>query len=224
MTYTLSRSSRKTVAVYITKDARVLVRAPLRMPQREIEHFVQEKQDWILKKLAIAQGQYVAQQNFQLSEGDRLYFMGRAYPLYMESGRKKMSFDGNVFWLPNGDFEVKKAACVAWYREKARRILTERTDFFANEMGISYQKIRIDSARTRWGSCSNKGHINYSWKLIFAPIEVIDYVVIHELCHLLEHNHSERFWAHVERIVPNYKAHKKFLNEMQKKTAIQVWM
>lgn len=99
----------------------------------------------------------------------------------------------------------------AWYREQAGQILPERVRLFASQHNLQYQKIRIGSARTRWGSCSARSILSFSWRLILTPIEIVDYVVVHELAHTLVHNHSGRFWKQVEKFLPDYKVHRKWL-------------
>ena len=101
----------------------------------------------------------------------------------------------------------------AWYRTQARMVLTERVKFFARKYGFKVGKIRISSARTRWGSCSAKETLSFTWRLVMAPLDVIDYVVVHELCHLRELNHSKAFWARVEKILPDYKKRRRWLKD-----------
>lgn len=104
--------------------------------------------------------------------------------------------------------ELEKA-----YRQKARERITQRTDYFAALMGVSYNRISIGAAKTRWGSCSARGNLNFHWKLILMPPQVLDYVVVHELAHRKEMNHSPRFWAEVETMLPDYKQRRKWLKE-----------
>ena len=96
---------------------------------------------------------------------------------------------------------------------KAKETITKRVSYFARLMGVSYRNITIREQKTRWGSCSSEKNLNFNWKLILAPPEVLDYVVVHELCHRLEMNHSPRFWAQVERVLPDYKVSRKWLRE-----------
>ena len=98
-------------------------------------------------------------------------------------------------------------------REKARRILTEKTDYYKKQLKVDYNKIRIGDQKTRWGSCSSKGTISYSWRLVLMPEDIQDYVVVHELSHLLEMNHSKEFWKHVEDIIPDYKNRRMWLKK-----------
>jgi hypothetical protein len=100
-----------------------------------------------------------------------------------------------------------------WYKSQALAILTERTRFFAQKFGLRFGKIRISSARTRWGSCSTAGTLSFTWRLVMAPLEVVDYVVIHELAHLKVKNHSAVFWAEVAKMMPDYKRHVTWLKK-----------
>lgn len=102
-----------------------------------------------------------------------------------------------------------------YYREKARTILSERTDFYAEKFQLIYNGIRINGAKTRWGSCNHKNGINFNWKILFAPPEVLDYLVVHELAHTVHKNHQKRFWNKVEMMHPEYKESRKWLRENQ---------
>lgn len=113
---------------------------------------------------------------------------------------------------PEPDYK-KDPSLEKLYREKARKRITERVSYFAEKMGVTYTSIRIGSARTRWGSCSARGGLNFQWKLILMPPEILDYVVVHELAHRIEMNHSPRFWAQVEKILPDYRQRRQWLKE-----------
>ena len=99
------------------------------------------------------------------------------------------------------------------FREKARKKISERVSYYGNMMGVDWKSIRIGSAKTRWGSCSAQGGLNFQWKLILMPPEILDYVVVHELAHRREMNHSPRFWALVEKVLPDYRERRKWLKE-----------
>ena len=101
------------------------------------------------------------------------------------------------------------------YFAKALTCFQNKCSYFAKKMGVEYQKIKVNKAKTRWGSCNSKGNINFTYRLIFAPEDLIDYVVIHELAHLKEMNHSNRFWEVVEEIIPDYKERRRRLNEFR---------
>ena len=113
---------------------------------------------------------------------------------------------------PPRDYE-QNPALEAQYRKEARRRITERAAYFAEKMGVNYGRIAIKAAKTRWGSCSAQGNLNFHWKLILMPPAILDYVVVHELAHRIEMNHSPRFWAQVERILPDYRERRRWIKE-----------
>ena len=102
---------------------------------------------------------------------------------------------------------------MAWYKGKAKAYIEERVRHYSGVLNLYPEHVRIGSARSRWGSCSHKNHLSFTWRLIMAPHSVIDYVVIHELAHIKEKNHSNRFWNLVEEIVPDYGTHRKWLRK-----------
>lgn len=169
------RSSRRTMALEITKEGKVLVRAPYRVKQPEIDRFVQEKYGWITK---------------HLEEVQRRLAEKRVHPVPKLS-RKELQ-------------ELADDA-VKCFSGKAAR--------YAPAVGVSYGRITIRNQKTRWGSCSGKGNLNFNCLLMLAPEEVQDYVVVHELCHRLEMNHSARFWSNVERVFPDYRTARQWLKD-----------
>ena len=110
------------------------------------------------------------------------------------------------------DYE-KDPALEARYRELARMVISQRASYFAAKMGVTYGRISIRAQKTRWGSCSGQGNLNFNWKLILMPPEILDYVVVHELAHRKQMNHSKLFWAEVERILPDYERRRRWLKE-----------
>ena len=108
-------------------------------------------------------------------------------------------------------------------REKTRKLVTARAKHFAAIIGVQYNQIAIRMQRTRWGSCSSKGNLNFNCLLGLTPPEVLDYVVVHELCHLIEMNHSKQFWDAVERIMPDYKVHRKWLKDNGNKLISKIY-
>ena len=125
--------------------------------------------------------------------------------------------------LPDLPEAELRAALVDFYRKAAKALLPSAVERFATLVGKAPQQVRITSAKTRWGSCSAKGGLNFSWRLLCAPPEAMDYVVVHELAHLIEFNHSSRFWAIVEGILPDYKARRQSLKEVQESLLRQGW-
>ena len=170
------RSKRKTLAIEIRPDMRVVVRAPEKIPQNEIMKFVEEKQNWIKKHLV------------------QMYFKA-------EENKKQKKVPA----LTNADIEK---LC-----QKALSVIPDKVKYYAEIMGVTYGRITIRNQKTRWGSCSSKGNLNFNCLLMLMPDKVLDYVVVHELCHLKQMNHSKKFWKEVERYMPDYPNYKKWLNE-----------
>ncbi|MCL2462828.1 MAG: M48 family metallopeptidase [Defluviitaleaceae bacterium] len=221
--YTLIRSRRKTLAIHITGGAAVEVRAPLKMPRADIDRFVAAKEKWINAHLRKLTDSLAEKSSFYLDYGDKILLCGKEYPIAAEDGGRA-GFDGERFFLPPGlPPESIKDAVIRVYKLLAKRILNAKAAEYSAIMGAAPLAIRINSARTRWGSCSGKNSLNFSWKLIMAGEDVIDYVVVHELAHIKEHNHSPRFWAAVAGVVPDYAAKKRALKALQEKLSREDW-
>ena len=221
--FTLIRSARKTAAIYIRPDATVEVRAPKAMPRGEIERFVASKEGWIREKLALTQAKQEERASFSLRYGDTALYLGIEYPITARAGRR-VGFDGACFYMPPGlDEEQIKAACVQIYRVLAKNLLNEKAHQFAGQMGLSPAGITITGAKTRWGSCSSRGSLSFTWRLVMAEEDTVDYVVVHELAHLKEMNHSERFWGIVAGVLPDYQARRKQLKELQQRLGGEEW-
>jgi len=220
--YTLIRSNRKTIALYIRNGA-VEVRAPLKAPKRDIDKFVASKEKWITDKLAASNERREQRESFSLTYGDGILYRGKGYPIAAKPG-DRVGFDDECFYMPPDlDSEQIKHACVRIYRMLAKRDLTNKVLNFAKQMSVTPIAVKINGAKTRWGSCSGKKSLNFSWRLIMAEDAVVDYVVVHELAHITEMNHSARFWAIVENVLPDYKERQKRLKELQKKLSTEDW-
>lgn len=215
--YTLIRSSRKTFAIEVHADGSVLVRAPQRASQAQIDQIVQSKQGWIKTKIHdTARGsQALARQpesKLRFQSGELLSYLGQQIPLQVvEHAAKAFSLIGNSFILRKADIPHAYRIIEIWYKDQARLLFTQRLDYYAAKHNLHYRQMRLSSARTRWGSCGPNGTINLTWRLIMAPLATIDYVVTHELAHLEIRNHSARYWKRLEQIYPDYRAQRVFL-------------
>jgi predicted metal-dependent hydrolase len=220
--YTLTRSRRRTVAIHI-KDGNMEVRAPLKMPKRDIDEFVASKERWIAGRLAQSQADAERRAAFTLNYGDVVPFRGAERPLTAKSGTRA-GFDGERFYLPPGLApEQVKSLVARIYRLLAKSHIDERVAHFAHLMGASPSAVKINGAKARWGSCSAKKSLNFSWRVVLADDAVIDYVVVHELAHFAEMNHSARFWAIVEGVLPDYKERQKRLKKLQRRLGAEDW-
>ena len=205
------RSKRKTIAIIVQRDGKVVVRAPLRAPVKTIHAFIESKSGWINEKKLQA-AQHVSSQVKKFAEGENFWLLGEEIPLRLaHSQQAALTLQEAGFCLSTKALPNALAVFEQWYKDRARQALTGRVQFFAAQHGFRYDKVRITSARTRWGSCSSRGSLSFTWRLVMAPLDVVDYVVIHELAHLKIKNHSAVFWAEVARLMPDYKRHRDWL-------------
>ena len=219
--YSLIRSKRKTLGLYI-RGGVLEVRAPLKMPKREIEKFIASKEKWITDKLANSQEQVRSREKFQLGYGDMVLYLGNEYPIVSKIGNR-VGFENGFYMPPDLSSDEIKSACVQVYRMLAKRDITNRVIEFSKQMAVTPTAVKINSAKTRWGSCSSRKNLNFSWWLIMADSDVVDYVVVHELAHLMEMNHSQKFWTIVEKVLLDYRQRKQRLRELNKRLAKEDW-
>lgn len=207
----LIRSKRRTISIQIERDGKMVVRAPLNLPLTMIQKFVDSKQNWIEAKINEARLRHKVVMN-TLTNGDRILLLGHEHSIHLDpSASAGLQLTKEGFFLKPLEYNEAKQVFERWYKKTARKILSERLEYYSNKFGYTYSKMRITSARTRWGSCSSKGTISFTWRLVMAPMEVVDYVVVHELVHLGIHNHSQDFWRKVESFMPDYKTKKHWL-------------
>jgi len=220
--YTLTRSKRKTAAIYVSSSG-VEVRAPLRMPKKEIDRFVKSRENWIISKLACLKERNKNRESFSINYGDSILYRGKQCLIEQKIDDRAV-FADNTFYLPHGlSPDEVKATCIKLYKKLARLDINEKVQYYAEQLKVTPASVKINSAKSRWGSCSGKKNLNFSWLLIMADDDVIDYVVVHELAHIYELNHSTRFWAIVQSILPDYKERQKRLKALQEKLAGEEW-
>lgn len=219
MEYRLIRSKRKTVALSFDENARLVVKAPYWLDDERIRTFVEAKADWI--NATRARLHNARQKSFRerpkLETGDRLLYLGEDRILTVvrdARARVRVVNAGEriIMWVPyEADYELRRMNLEKWYRKEAAFVLGQRAEKYAQMLDVAYHKIHVKDQKSRWGSCSGKGNLNFNWRLIMAPEEVLDYVVIHELCHLVHMNHSPDFWNLVGQICPSYAKQKRWL-------------
>ena len=221
--YILKRSRRKTVALHVTKDARLEVRAPYHLPKKEIDNIVSTKERWINEHLQKRILINMKKSSFSLNYGDSILLMGKEYVIEEVDG-DRIRYDNRSFKIPSGlSSDLIKQNIIRLYKTIAENVLTEKTALFMEQMNVEASAVKINSAKTRWGSCSSQKSINYSWRLIMASEEIIDYVVVHELAHIIEPNHSDRFWSIVEEIIPDYREKHFELGQLQERISTEDW-
>ncbi|MDR1689629.1 MAG: M48 family metallopeptidase [Clostridiales bacterium] len=221
--YILTRSNRKTASISITKDAEVSVRAPIYMPKREIDRFVLANELWIRQRLAHRKNLNSQKAGFKLTYGSRAVLRGKSYPI-TRGDSPRLFFDGESFTVaPNLSADEIKFAVKLIYKTEAKREINKTVFEYSKQMGVFPKAVKITEAKKRWGSCSGKNSLNFSWRLVMAADDVISYVVVHELAHIIEHNHSAAFWDVVKKFMPEYKEAEKELVKLQKVLSQQDW-
>jgi predicted metal-dependent hydrolase len=198
------RSHRKTTALIVQRDGSLVVRAPLKVSDKAIARLVEKKVDWIRAKQAQVRETYLPYMPKEFVKGENFWYQGNIYKLeIVEIESPKLSLNGS-FRLSSTALPQARRVFEGWYRNQASIVLSERVRQYASSHGFTCKQIKITSARTRWGSCSSKGTLSFTWRLVMAPVPVIDYVVVHELVHLQVNNHSREFWNRVRLIMPDY--------------------
>lgn len=227
----IERSKRKTLSMSVNKDGDVIVKAPRRFPtDSEILRFVEQKIAWILKQRDRQQEREDMRLVRRFETDYSFPFLGEECLIEMQSGKK------NSIAYENGKIIIKTPFCESlkndyeaddnkklieklqsdlkkWYKEQAMLYISERVEYYKAVIGVTVTDVSIRSRKTQWGSCDSNGGLTFSWRLVMARPEAIDYVVIHELCHRKHMDHSREFWNLVQKYMPDYKNQQQWLEE-----------
>ncbi|MEZ4924817.1 MAG: SprT family zinc-dependent metalloprotease [Saprospiraceae bacterium] len=204
---------RKTLGLVVERDKSVVVLAPKGTTDSTIELFVEKKKFWLFEKINHSPKFGEPKPETPFISGKAIPYLGKNYKLdVIKEPMEGISFKGK-FLLSQQNLQQGKAILEQWYKQKAKERITPLVERYASQLGVAYNDILISDLQYRWGSCTLKGNLNFNWRLIKAPQFVINYVVIHELAHLIELNHSERFWNIVKVQMPNYLEAKEWLRE-----------
>jgi predicted metal-dependent hydrolase len=207
------RSKRKTFSLEIKPDGRLVVRAPQTASKAHIQAVVDQKAHWVTKTRARLAKQYQDVKPKTFTGGEKFWYLGQQYALQLtDRQRPLLDLDG-TFNLSRTAQSQAREVFVAWYREETRQITQDLIHKYAQSYGFKVKQVRITSARTRWGSCSSKNNLNFTYRLCMAPLDVVEYVVVHELVHLQVRNHSRAFWQAVEGIKPDYRNQRTWLKK-----------
>ncbi|HWY79430.1 MAG TPA: SprT family zinc-dependent metalloprotease [Candidatus Sulfotelmatobacter sp.] len=204
---TIVRSiKRKSVGIQVLSDASIKVTIPYFYPKWHVTKILQEKFEWI----TTAQQRMLLRQVKPQQQGYYLY-LGKTYKLELHPGQKELVKVTDKIYIASTNDKFIKTYLTSWYKQQARKIIVERVNNYARIAGLSFRSVAITTAETRWGSCSSNRTLNFNWKLVMAPIEVIDYVITHELAHLTELNHSRAFWETIRKMYPLYREYRTWL-------------
>ena len=209
------RSHRRTISLEVTPRATLIIRAPQRVSARHIEEMIGEKRTWILRKMDEMRSR-PSPVHHEYAEGEVFLFLGRAYPLHFTENASGIIERTDRLcvcrtFLPDIRHRIKH-----WYMREAEKEIRSRCMWFSMTTGYTPASVRISDACQRWGSCTNRGGLNFSWRLIQAPLEIVDYVIVHELVHLRQPDHSKKFWNKVGEVMPDYEQRRKWLRENER--------
>jgi len=206
------RTNRKTISLQITDDATLIVKAPFDANDKTIMGVVLKHKKWIEQKKGEIEARDPKFSPKEFVNGEGFLYLGRYYRLKIVDDQEVPLKFENEFYLSRYALPQAKEVFTDWYRKMAYEKISERVRWYAQKRGFKFKKANITNAQKRWGSCSN-GNLNFPWRLIMAPLCVIDYVVIHELVHLEEKNHTKAFWDKIKMLMPNYEKHKDWLQK-----------
>jgi len=218
--YGFVRARRRSLSIVVGRHG-VEVRAPRWISQSEVDAFIREKESWIRRRMNDYRREARA---FSWSEGECLPIFGQLVRLHAPrlaattEVRRVLQEEGRlVAHLHASDgTEQLRGAVLAWLREASLALFHERVAHYSQRLGVAVPAVRLSNARTRWGSCHAAGKVSLNWRLVHMPLRLIDYVVAHEIAHLLEMNHSPRFWSLVKAVYPDCRAARRELNLLEK--------
>jgi predicted metal-dependent hydrolase len=212
--YTLKRSSRKTASIYIERDGQVTVLVPETLDERKIEALLESKRKWIYTGLAEWHDLNATKVRREYVNGEGFLYLGRSYRLKLVSDQAEplMLKDG-YFCLraDNGSTPDADAAFKAYYRARGLVRIPERVAYYQAKMGVEPKSVRVIELRHRWASWTPGGKLNFHWKCMMAPPTILDYIVVHELAHLIYPNHTAAFWNELDKVMPDYRDRKEWL-------------
>ncbi len=222
--YTIKRSGRaRHVRLEVRPETGLTVVVPSTYELNALPGVLQKKAQWILQKLAKYTQIPPPADDKELKDSDSIPYLGSALKVVTRRGREDVSsvrLEANSLVVTLGPGVRAGLLLEQWYRIQASRLLRQRADELAPRLGVSFNRFLIRGQKTRWGSCSNKRNLSFNWKLILAPQPVIDYVVIHELAHLREMNHSKAFWQLVAQYCPDWQGRKQWLKDHEAELAV----
>lgn len=206
------RTKRRTIALVVTRDARLIVRAPIKTPESYIISIVKQKERWVRKKIEEIKSK-PSLPDKEFVNGESFLFLGMSYSLRINTNSPQPVILRDGIEVNIAEPSIIREILIKWYKDEAKKKIAERCESISKITGYKPASLKISNAQKRWGSCSHRGDLNFSWHLIMAPMEVIDYVIVHELVHLEVKNHSKHFWNKVRTIMPDYNNRRAWLKQ-----------
>ncbi len=217
------RSARRTVCIRVLQDGTPQILAPVGASDRELRRIAKPYTERILQEIEDRHAAEKARQEFSINYGDAVRCLGGER--IISAGKDgRISYNDNSFFIPPGlcPDEIRDAV-IAVYKLAAKNYIKTRVEELAPLLGLDVRAVRINSATSHWASCSRKNTLNFSWFCIMAESAAIDYIIIHELCHMYEFNHSKKFWTMVENFCTDYKRQRAYLKKLWKEISKENW-
>jgi predicted metal-dependent hydrolase len=211
--YNVVYSKRRTISLIVERDNSVVVRVPEGTSTERIERMIEKKKLWLFEKTQHPRKYPTKKNHKEIVPGESVLYLGHHYLLeIVDTEHAALEFDG-VFKLSRTQTDNASKLFTAWYVQQARVFIKRRVKQLAIALGVKYNQVLISDLKFRWGSCTPKDNLNFNWRLIKAPPFVIDYIIVHELAHLLEPNHTKRFWNIVAVQVPKHTEARNWLKD-----------
>ena len=210
MAYDIRYSNRKTLGITVDRDKSIIVRAPDRTSKKEVRDFIDHKRFWIYTKLNHPQ-KFSDNEKKEFVSGASIMYLGRNYKLDVVNENIEGLRFSSKFIISRKNRKYAFDIFKQWYLKKAFEKIPPRVNFYTDNLGVNYNRLNIKELKYRWGSCTPNNNLNFNWRLMKAPMFAIDYVIVHELTHLLEANHTLKFWNIVKTQIPKYLQAKEWL-------------
>lgn len=215
--YEVVRSRRATADIVVERDGRIIVRAPTHVPDERVEDIVEAKRYWIYKTLAEWRDLNATRVLREYRNGEGFLYLGRSHRLLLVADQEEpvVLKDGRFCLrrdiVDRGDIDAAQAAFRDYYIERGRERIAGRVNYYAPKVGVKPIRVDVRELGHRWASCSPRGRLAFHWKCMMAPQTVIDYIVVHELCHFHHRDHTDAFWNEVDKVMPAYRERKEWL-------------
>ncbi|OPZ94671.1 MAG: WLM domain protein [Firmicutes bacterium ADurb.Bin419] len=217
--FTVILKNRKTLSIQVEAPDIITVKAPIGTSEARILEAVKSKSKWIVQKLFEIKEMEYRKRTKQYINGESFIYMGRNYSLQIEYDEKTRLPEAKLvrgkFYVYTNSKEEKviKRALENWYKDKAEEKVRERVNYYQSYFDVIPTKITVKDQQKRWGSCTAKRELFFNWKCVMAPSPALDYIVVHEMCHLVHMNHSKEFWQLLKKVLPDYESRKARLRD-----------
>lgn len=219
MDYMIVRSNRKTIAITVDNNGKIFVKVPTRYPKYKIDEIIKEKEKWLMEKQELIRKRESEMIQHSYINGEVFKYLGKDYKLKMNINKNlkketiEVEEDSLVIYINTYDKDKLRTIIANWYIIMAKEFFIILCEKYKKLLDVKYNKITFKDTKTRFGSCSSRGNLMFNWNVIMAPKEIVEYLVIHEMCHLVYLNHSKEYWSLVKKLDMKYKDHDKWLKD-----------